>query len=266
MDQEEIEKKNLADFKTADGKHFTGLIDNPDLEIIENFNYESIENYPSRNLKFMKARGQSSGLLGQSIDDVILPNTLSYVSSCGTATNQGIGSCYMHAIVNQARWLVWMHTGKLYSPSNHTIDYVYAQGVSGGLYNDIARFWNAPDDDFTRAFKSVASKCGITKSNSSSGSAYSGVGASGKKNAIKMLNAYGPLWFAHDCGLYTFSGYHAIIFVGYDEEYAYFQNSWGADAGTPKVTWSRFTSYSHSYNTYFQTYGNVSGVNIWKGL
>lgn len=128
----------------------------------------------------------------------------------------------MHAIINQAKWLVWMHTGVKYSPSNSTIDNVYAGGVSGGLYTAISRLWSVDEDDFTRAFKSVASKCGITASNANSGSAPSGKGESGKENAIKLLNRYGPLWYAHDCGLYSSSGYHAIIFIGYDEEYAYF--------------------------------------------
>ena len=115
-----------------------------------------------------------------------------------------------------------MHTGVKYSPSNSTIDTVYAGGVSGGTYTAIRRLWNVEEDDFIRAFKSVASKCGITSANAPSGEAPSGKGENGKENAIKLLNRYGPLWYAHDCGLYSSSGYHAIIFIGYDEEYAYF--------------------------------------------
>lgn len=160
----------------------------------------------------------------------------------------------MHAIVNQAKWLVWMHTGVKYSPSNHTIDYVYAGGHEGGTYGAIRNLWNLEpedEDDFIRAFKSVASKCGITASNATHGSTPTGEGENGKENAIKLLNRYGPLWYAHDCGLYSSSGYHAIIFIGYDQEYAYFQNSWGAPAGNPKVAWDQFVSYDHGYPTYF---------------
>jgi hypothetical protein len=163
-------------------------------------------------------------MLKTSIGEKTYPDLNIYTSICGSTTNQKIGSCYMHAIVNQAKWLVWMHTGVNYSPSNTTIDQKYAQGVSGGLYSAISRLWDSSvdDDDFIKAFRSVASKCGITKSNADSGTKYQGFGEAGKENAIKMLNAYGPLWYAHDCGLYSSKGYHAIIFIGYDKEYAYF--------------------------------------------
>ena len=77
----------------------------------------------------------------------------------------------MHAIINQAKWLVWMHTGVKYSPSNSTIDNVYAGKISGGTYDRIKSLWSVEEDDFIRAFKSVASTCGITASNANSGSA-----------------------------------------------------------------------------------------------
>ena len=117
-----------------------------------------------------------------------------------------------------------MHTGIRYNPSSTTIDSDYARGKSGGRYGDITNLWdhNLDSDDFIKSFRSVASKCGITERNASSGTSYSGRGNDGKENAIKMLNAYGPLWYSHDCGLYAKPGYHAIIFVGYDKDYAYF--------------------------------------------
>lgn len=264
MEREREQSKQASSsqqFKTKDGSHWTGLIDDPNLEIIERFDDHPLRFLPKKNYNFMKAMPN----LGATVDSMTVPNVNNYKTSCGDTTNQSIGSCYMHAITNQAKWLVWMHTGVKYSPSNNTIDQTYAKGIDGGMYSAISRLWDA-DDDFIRAFKNVASKCGITKSNAASGKKYSGVGAAGKENAIKMLNLYGPLWFAHDCGMYASSGYHAIIFIGYDEQNAYFQNSWGAPAGNPKVTWDRFTSYNHSYNTFFQTYGNVDGVNVWKDL
>ena len=178
--------------------------------------------FPSRNTKYLKAASRFNAAENVKV----VPNVVNYTSCCGDKTDQGIGSCYMHAIVNQAKWLVWMHTGVKYSPSNQTIDYVYAGGISGGFYDAISRLWNLKreqEDDFITAFKSVASKCNINASNAASGEKYQGYGDKGKENAIKMLNDYGPLWYAHNCGLYYGSeGYHAIIFIGYDEEYAYF--------------------------------------------
>ncbi len=257
---------NLKNFKTADGSHFTGLIYDPNIEIVDRVDDLPLSNFPKRNTMFMKAMPK----FGQSVDNITVPDKNSYVSCCGDTTNQSIGSCYMHAITNQAKWLVWMHTGIKYSPSNSTIDQNYAQGISGGLYTDIVRLWDSrvDNDDFIKAFRSVASKCNITKANAGSGAHYSGRGNNGKENAIKLLNRYGPVWYAHDCSLYSFPGYHAIIFVGYDEEYAYFQNSWGSPAGNPKVKWSRFVEFGHpnAGGVYFQTYGDVSGVNVWKDL
>lgn len=247
---------------TADGKHFTGLIDDPNLKIVERFDDRPLSNFPRKNYSFMKAFAG----FGATVDSMTVPNLNNYTTCCGSTTNQKIGSCYMHAITNQAKWLVWMHTGIKYSPSDDTIDQIYAKGQNGGLYGEIRYLWEVDEDDFLIAFKKVATKCGITKSNANSGVVYSGTGENGKENAIKLLNKYGPLWFAHDCGLYSFKGYHAIIFIGYDDEYAYFQNSWGQAAGSPKVKWDNFTTYQHGYNTFFQTYGNANGVNVWKDL
>ena len=129
----------------------------------------------------------------------------------------------MHANVNFAKWFVWMRTGKKFSPSNSTIDNVYAQGISGGLANDISRLWEVDaGDEFIDTFKREASICGLTKSNCGSYKKYDGEGDAGKQNAIKIFSEYGPLWFAHDCGLYSSSGYHAILMIGYDTKNIYF--------------------------------------------
>ena len=128
----------------------------------------------------------------------------------------------MHANVNFAKWFVWMRTGKKFSPSNDKIDNVYAQGVSGGMAYNIARLWEAPSDDFVDTFKAEAATCGLTKSNCGSYTSYGGTGDKGKENAIKLFCNYGPLWYAHDCGLYSSSGYHAILMIGYDTNNIYF--------------------------------------------
>lgn len=262
----EEQKNNLKNFKTIDGSHHTGLIFDQNIKIVDKVDDLPLSNFPRKNMMFMKAMPK----LGKSVDSMTVPDKNSYVSCCGATTNQSIGSCYMHAITNQAKWLVWMHTGIKYSPSNSTIDNDYAQGISGGMYTAIERLWDSrvDNDEFIKAFREVAQKCGITKSNAASGNSYSGKGNDGKENAIKLLNKYGPVWYAHDCGLYSFSGYHAIIFVGYDEEYAYFQNSWGSPAGNPKVKWDHFVEFGHpeAGGVFFKTYGDVSGVNVWKNL
>lgn len=262
-DKEE-NKFDASSFKTADGKHFTGLVVDPDIKIIERFDDRPLSSFPKRNYTFLKATPRMKATVGS----MTVPNNDNYVPCCGPTTNQNIGSCYMHAITNQAKWLVWMHTGIQYAPSNQTIDSVYARGVSGGRYTDIKNLWSAKEDDFLKAFRQVAAKCGITEDNAGSGGQYSGYGKNGKENAIKMLNLYGPLWFAHDCGMYySHTGGHAIIFVGYDEKYAYFQNSWGKAAGNPKVSWTKFVNYENvEYSPFFQTYGTVKGVNVWKDL
>ena len=268
----EEQKNNLKNFKTIDGLHHTGLIFDQNIKIVDKVDDRPLSNFPRKNTMFMKAMPK----LGMSVRDgsntLTVPDKNSYVSCCGATTNQNIGSCYMHAITNQAKWLVWMHTGIKYSPSNSTIDNDYAQGISGGMYYDIVRLRDSrvDNDEFIKAFRDVADKCGITKDNAADGIKYSGSGNNGKENAIKLLNQYGPVWYAHDCGLYySYSGYHAIIFVGYDEEYAYFQNSWGSPAGNPKVNWSHFVEFNHPSaggGVFFQTYGDVSGVNVWKDL
>lgn len=44
---QENNNDNLSRFKTADGQHFTGLIDDPTLEIVERFDDSNLERQPS---------------------------------------------------------------------------------------------------------------------------------------------------------------------------------------------------------------------------
>lgn len=58
------------------------------------------------------------------------------------------------------------------------------------MYYDIVRLWDSKvdNDEFIKAFRDVADKCGITKDNAADGIKYSGSGNNGKENAIKLLN------------------------------------------------------------------------------
>ena len=258
LDKKQIEE-NLKNFKTADGKHFTGLLDS-DRPIVDLFMPDiPLEKHPSsKKLPLLKA----------SADGRTYPDEVDYSPACGNITSQSIGSCYMHANVNFAKWWVWLRTGVKYSPSNSTIDTVYAKNVSGGWASDIKRLWDvAAGDDFIDSFKAEAAICGFTKENCGNYTQYKGTGDEGKQNAIKLFCNYGPLWYAHDCGLYSSSGYHAILMIGYDKKNIYFQNSWGGQSlPNVTVTWNKFTTYNHQFNTFFAAFGQIPGVNLFKNL
>ena len=262
LDSTQIE--NLKQFKTANGKHYTGLL-NDDRPIVDLFRSEEpLQTYSPSNYAALSQKR----LLKATVNGRLYPDFIDMSPACGNITNQGIGSCYMHANVNFAKWFVWMRTGKKYSPSNSTIDNVYAKGISGGLAYDIERLWDvAAGDEFIDTFKREASICGLTKANCGKYKKYDGTYENGKKNAIKLFSEYGPLWFAHNCGLYNGSGYHAILMIGYDTKNIYFQNSWGGKS-LPNVTvsWEKFTTYNHGYSTYFVAFGDISGVNLFKNL
>ena len=166
-----------------------------------------------------------------------------------------------------------MHTGVAYQPDNHTIDYVYAGGnLTGGYEDDATRLWSLDDsgDNFLKAAKHELTACGITKSTMGSCPRYRAVGEEGKNNAIKLLNAHGPIYFVHDCGLFSSGGYHAVLIIGYDNKNIYIWNSWGNTPGDIDVTWSRFMSFDHplagSRGVYMTSYGLPSGCNVWKNL
>jgi len=177
----------------------------------------------------------------------------------------------MHTSINWAKWLTWIHTSIKYSPSNDTIDNVYAKGHGGGYEDNLAWVWDVSGDAFIDKFKAVCHKCGITTSTfeNKNHQTATGRGSVAKENAIKMLNQYGPLFYAHDCGMYSSSGYHAILLIGYDSNKVYFMNSWGS-LPWPEVTWERFTSFDHPYaggrDVYLAAIGSGSGTNVWKDL
>ena len=136
LDSAQIE--NLKQFKTANGKHYTGLL-NDDRPIVDLFRPEEpLQTYSPSNYTALSQKR----LLKATVNGRLYPDFIDMSPACGNITNQGIGSCYMHANVNFAKWFVWMRTGKKYSPSNSTIDNVYAQGVTGGLAYDIEGFRN----------------------------------------------------------------------------------------------------------------------------
>lgn len=262
LDKKQIEE-NLKNFKTADGKHFTGLLDS-DRPIVDLFMPDiPLEKYPSsKKLPLLKA----------SVDSRTYPDEVDYSPACGNITNQSIGSCYMHANVNFAKWWIWLRTGVKYSPSNSTIDTVYAKNIWGGWASDIKRLWDvAAGDDFIDSFKTEAAVCGFTKTNCGNYTQYQGYGDKGKQNAIKLFCNYGPLWYAHDCGLYNSShGYHAILMIGYDRNNIYFQNSWGGQSlPNVTVTWDKFTSFNHTDapgGVFWVAFGQIPGVNLFKNL
>ena len=90
------------------------------------------------------------------------------------------------------------------------------------LSNEGSLKYTTSGDEFIDTFKREASICGLTKANCGKYKKYDGTYENGKKNAIKLFSEYGPLWFAHDCGLYNGSGYHAILMIGYDTKNIYF--------------------------------------------
>ena len=137
-------------------------------------------------------------------------------------------------------------------------------------------------------FLQVASKCGITTDTllqpnhvrvNVRGSSQEGGNPTAKENAVKMLNAYGPCFFAHDPGLYrsgSAGGYHAILCIGYDASKIYFMNSWKS-VEWPAVTWEKFIRYTHSGASYVYLaaigstdpttdFGREHPSNIWKDL
>ncbi len=68
-----------------------------------------------------------------------------------------------------------------------------------------------------------------------------------KENAIHVLNDYGPFYWSHNplayCGI---DGSHAILVIGYDNDYAYFKGSWSSNEKNEtyqhlgKVEWANF--------------------------
>lgn len=272
MERERERESSLSSsyfqFKTKDGSEWTGLgghLDDEPVVIKERFDDRPLSMFPKKNMRFAQTFFKATA------GGWTVPNQVNYKNECGNSTDQGIGSCYMHASINWAKWLTWIHTSIKYSPSNDTIDYVYAGGKSGGYEDDLSRVWNISGDDFISKFKQVCGDCNITSDTfkHSNHESSQGKGSVAKENAIKMLNQYGPLFYVHDCGLYRNPGYHAILLIGYDANKVYFMNSW-ASTPWPVVTWDRFTSFDHSSagsrGVYLAAIGSGSGTNVWKNL
>ena len=70
-------------FKTVDGQHLTGLVDDPSIEIIDRVDDMPLSMFPSKNLRFMKALPK----LGATVDSMTVPNQLNYTPCCGATTN-----------------------------------------------------------------------------------------------------------------------------------------------------------------------------------
>ena len=78
-----IEESSSTRFKTADGQHFTGLVADPSIEIIDRVDDIPLSMFPSKNLRFMKALPR----LGATVGSMTVPNELNYTPCCGATTN-----------------------------------------------------------------------------------------------------------------------------------------------------------------------------------
>ena len=202
------------------------------------------------------------------VDSRIYPDFMDYHYAARLALDQGqYGICYICTACNFAKFVTWLHTGKLL-PITVSQAIKVAKETRGDDWNEggwakcCSGLLTYPDSDCEciTKFKQICSARGITASN-----LYAGSNPISKDNAIKTLNIYGPFYLSHSpLAYYPHDGSHAILAIGYDKDYLYFKNSWSSnDTCTDyhlygKMTWEKFKEHGHGIHMY--------NANIWKNL